>query len=420
MNPSQVMASVLNTKPRRGWAAWVVRHLLPLLLVLGSAEVQAQFTSTIRNGAVTITGYTGPGGDVAIPAMINGRPVTAIGESAFVLKPSLTSVTIPHGITSIEAYAFLWCRGLTGVTIPGSVTNIGNYAFQGCDSLLAVQVDPANTQYSSVDGILFDKAQTRLILCPPTKAGAYTIPGTVSHVVSRAFHSCIELVRIEIPRSVTRLGTGVFINCPSLTALQVDSDNPAFASVEGVLFDKGRTRLIHWPRGNSGSYTIPHGVIQVEDQAFYGSSLVSVTVPSSVTRIGEDSFYGCHNLEDVHFLGNAPSAGLNCFYQTQATLYYLPGTTGWGPKYADRPTELWLLPAPVILSNDTGFGRATEGFSFLISWATEATVVVEVSSNLTTPTWIPVSTNILSAGTSRFTDPQWANHPVRLYRVVSR
>jgi hypothetical protein len=178
MNPSQVMASVLNTKPRRGWAAWVVRHLLPLLLVLGSAEVQAQFTSTIRNGAVTITGYTGPGGDVAIPAMINGRPVTAIGESAFVLKPSLTSVTIPHGITSIEAYAFLWCRGLTGVTIPGSVTNIGNYAFQGCDSLLAVQVDPANTQYSSVDGILFDKAQTRLILCPPTKAGAYTIPAT--------------------------------------------------------------------------------------------------------------------------------------------------------------------------------------------------------------------------------------------------
>ena len=82
--------------------------LLPLLLLLLTlpAAVQAQFTYTTRNGAITITGYTGSGGAVTIPSTINGLPVRNIGAAAFIRKPSLTSITIPNSVTIIGNGAF--------------------------------------------------------------------------------------------------------------------------------------------------------------------------------------------------------------------------------------------------------------------------------------------------------------------------
>src|SRR5271155_4177863 len=81
-----------------------------------SALVQAQaasdFTTTTNNGQVTITKYTGPGGDVDIPGIINGLPVTSIGANSFQKRVGLTSVIIPEGVTSIEKYAFDGCDGL--------------------------------------------------------------------------------------------------------------------------------------------------------------------------------------------------------------------------------------------------------------------------------------------------------------------
>src|SRR5712691_4247888 len=103
--------------------------VLALALLALPAVVQAQFTYTTNNGAITITGYTGPGGDVTIPDTINGYPVTSIGYEAFYSCDSLTSVTIPNSVTSIGGYAFYYCTSLTNVTIPNSVTNIGSYAF---------------------------------------------------------------------------------------------------------------------------------------------------------------------------------------------------------------------------------------------------------------------------------------------------
>ena len=102
-----------------------------------------------------------------------------------------------------------------------------------------------------------------------------------------------------------------------------------------------------------------------------------------------------------------------------ATVYYLPGTTGWGTTFGGRPTALWFLPNPLILNNGPSFGVQTNGFGFIISWATNTSVVVEACTNLANPVWSPVSTNTLTDGSSYFSDPQWTNYPDRFYRVTS-
>jgi hypothetical protein len=100
-------------------------------------------------------------------------------------------------------------------------------------------------------------------------------------------------------------------------------------------------------------------------------------------------------------------------------VFYLPGTSGWSTTFGDRPTALWVLPYPVILTSPTNFGIRSNQFGFIISWATNVPVVVEACTDLTNPSWSPVSTNTLSGGSSYFTDSQWTNYPGRFYRLRS-
>jgi hypothetical protein len=101
------------------------------------------------------------------------------------------------------------------------------------------------------------------------------------------------------------------------------------------------------------------------------------------------------------------------------TIYYLPGTTGWGSTFDGCPTALWFLPNPLILNHCPSFGVKTNQFGFTISWATNIPVVVEACTDLANPIWNPVATNTLTAGSSYFCDPQWTNYPSRYYRLRS-
>jgi len=113
--------------------AWAVA----LLLLALQDVTQAQFSYTTNNGTITVTRYTGSGGAVSIPAVINGLPVTGIGNSAFFDK-GLTAVTIPDSVTNIGGYAFYGCASLTNVTIGNGITSIGEAAFENCFSLTSV------------------------------------------------------------------------------------------------------------------------------------------------------------------------------------------------------------------------------------------------------------------------------------------
>ena len=195
------------------------------------------------------------------------------------------SYTIPGSVTNIGEGAFNCCTGLTGITIPGSVTNIGAMAFDGCSGLSEINVDDGNAEYSSLDGVMFDKNWTTLILYPRGKPGSYTIPDSVTSLGRGAFSGCTSLASVTIPGSVINIGEHAFSGCTGLTSATICS---GVTNIEGGAFG-GCTGLT--------SVTIPGSVKRIFSHAFYGcTGLSSVTIPESVTVIGQGVFQGCTKL----------------------------------------------------------------------------------------------------------------------------
>ena len=289
-----------------------------------------------KNQTTLVQYPAGKSGSYTIP---NG--VTNIGDYAFQCCTNLTDVMIPYSVTTIGNYAFSSCTSLTSVTIPSSVTTIGALAFDNCTSLATITVDAGNSAYSSVDSVLFNKNQTTIIQYPAGKSGTYTIPNNVTGIGNSAFDNCIRLAGITIPSSTTTIGNSVFNNCTSLI-----------------------------------SVTIPDSVSSIGDWAFRScSSLISVTIGNGVSSIGDYAFSLCASLMGIYFEGNVPGIGSSVFdADNNATVYYLPGTTGWGQTFGGRPTALWNNAiGPTIKAN----GTAGE---IIINYPETVSVTIEINA----------------------------------------
>jgi len=255
-------------------------------------------------------------------------------------------IVIENGVTSIGTRAFHYCDSLMSVFIPSSVTSIGVEPFFYCFNFTSIEVETGNPAFVSENGILFNKDKTTLIYCPDKKSGSYTIPDGVLNINDYAFSWCTGLTSVTIPAGVTSIGNHAFFGCIGLSSISIGnnvtsigqfafgychglasifipnsvktigffafydarglnsidvaSTNPFFSSMEGVLFDKGRTMLVCFPCGKSGNYTIPNGVENIGTGAFgYCHRLTSVSIPNSVINIGDDAFFCCDGLTSI-------------------------------------------------------------------------------------------------------------------------
>lgn len=266
-------------------------------------EAETSFTWYEDGGMVAITNYTGTNVVVRIPPTIGGKVVKRLGASAFDGQLNIVSLDIPEGVQYCDTYSLRNCSALTNVKIPSTLIGIGTYAFYGCAKLTSVEL-PASlafygqspfssctllqsininsgcANYTSVEGVVFDKAQTILIEYPLGKTGAsYSVPATVtainnnafiynSHLTSidlpdglttisgSAFWGCNGLTSVTLPAGVSAIGQYGFGLCNALTNVTTLRTNPASLGADAFLLYDPNGRKIWVPNGTAATYKV--------------------------------------------------------------------------------------------------------------------------------------------------------------------
>lgn len=256
--------------------------------LLGSVDYDYGVTVSDKNmfaysenddGTITITGGTIVTPKLEIPAEIDGKKVSAIGNSAFLFQSFITDLVIPEGVKSLDWYCFNTCENLETVTLPDSLEFIDSWAFERCSKLKTINVpanvtringgafaqnssmtsitcDPANKNYVSVNGVLFTKDMKELVAYPGGIQGGYTVPATVNHIGDAAFYGALGLDSVTILGNLDFIGFEAFAECSKLTDVAIR---------DGVNY------VGYWAfRGCNGikSLTVPQSVTNIGNQAF--------------------------------------------------------------------------------------------------------------------------------------------------------
>ena len=211
---------------------------------------------------------------IEVPEYYEGKPVTRLEDGAFLFN-NAEEITIPETITHIDL-------------------SEERNAFSLCNNLVNIHVHPDNAQYSSRDGVLFNKDQTVLLRYPTQHAGSvYEVPDGVTVIWPEAFADCKNLTEVTISESVTEIGMGAFIRC----------------NIKRVAIPKSVKVISHFTFYfclNLAEVTISDGVQQIENWSLSNCmSLTQLTIPASVEKIGGRVFIESGNLAVVYGKGIA-------------------------------------------------------------------------------------------------------------------
>ena len=328
---------------------------------------------------------------------LNLGNVIQIQDCAFGDCAGLTQVTIPNSVVHIGDYGLGGC-GLTSITIPASVETIFDMAFYRCSYLNSINVDSDNPNYTSSNGVLFNKAMTKLILYPAGKSITdYTIPESVTNLGHGAF-GYSRLQRVTLPSRLSAVPYLSFAYNNNLTNVTCLAETPPVvgtAAFESTIENSGIT--LNVPKGyksayqaadgwrdfpqiyekyydfkngafyfnitsdstvevtcendNYGSYqdytmmTIPpsayydgkyYTVTGIGDYAFaYCRNIETLVLPSTITRIGYCAFYCCNNLSSINLPENLQSIDTYAFYYcNNLGNVKIPATVTWIGTYA--------------------------------------------------------------------------------------
>ena len=220
-------------------------------------------------------------------------------NTTFYIPTSLKTITITSGQLN---YSFYKCANLENIILGDNISSVGSYTFSDCTSLESITVAANNENYSSQDGILYNKAKTEFIFIPKAIKG-----------------------NITIPISISSIDKNTFSNCSKLESITVDADNENYSSQDGILYNKAKTEFIFIPKAIKGNVTIPQSMNAIGSSAFYDcTSLESITIGDSVTSIGGSAFSGCTSLESITIPDSVTSIGSSAFYSCTSlkTVYW--------------------------------------------------------------------------------------------------
>jgi len=289
----------------------VVKPHIALAETFGDFEYELD-----NNDNASIIGYSENSSAVTIPSTVDGYPVTAI-----------------------NSLAFYNCTNITSVTIPSSVVRIDTDAFSGCNSLKAFNVDSNNLNYTSTDGVLYNKDKSILISYPSGNTNAafkipdkvkvisiaafekcsglisITLPESITNIRDGAFSDCISLLNITIPSKVEKIGNYIFSGCSNLKSIQVNAANVNYKSENGVLYNYAKTTLLYYPVGKvESTFTIPKGVTSIDKYSISGNPhLTGITISSTVKELGYGAFSECSGLKSIVIPNTVTKMGYSLF-----------------------------------------------------------------------------------------------------------
>ena len=215
----------------------------------------------LDNGTVMITGtYTDKANDltkIVVPALIDGKKVSTLGESALATLNNVTEIVVSGYVTEIQAYAFRDCTKLATLKLPEHVATLGAGVFSGCTGFKAIDF----------------------------------IPNSVTKMGERVFENCTTTLKIVIPDSVTEIGGYTFVGCSGLTEVVISKN---LKEIPERMF-MGCSMLGKNVEGFE--INIPEGCTKIGAYAFADCNQVkTITIPSTVTEIGKNAFDGCKRL----------------------------------------------------------------------------------------------------------------------------
>lgn len=390
----------------------ITLRILPLLasaFLLAASPASAQLITSgnyvyTRDGpSATLVGLTFPVRDVVIPTHIDGLPVRTINGIGFStpFRTTVTSVSVPDGVTTIGPLAFQLLASLESVTLPDSVVEMGEATFLGCESLTAVSLPPNLTTLegtfvgcrsltrvslppalTTLDGTFLDCTSLESIVLPPGVTSidrgfvncsslvditwpdnlgtigeeAFlgcaalddpSLPATLGSIGPRAFKDCTGLLVIRLPDGVSSIGPEAFAGCTNLSSVAFPA---ALRTIDAGAF-RGCTTL--------EAANLPAGLRTIGSSAFSGCGLTGIVVPESVTSIGDQAFWNCPDLVDIslpdRFLASLSLIGFD-FKPEVATGMLIEGIAN---NLANNPEFVTML-ANEIIARTGHYGLATQ------------------------------------------------------------
>lgn len=299
-------------------------------------------------------------GSISIPSTVthNGTvyDVVALGEEAF-YRSTLTNVSIPTSVSCIKNSCFLFATGPSTIDVPASVTEIGELAFAAFN-MSSINVDSANPNYRTIDGMLFSKDTATIFECPMGLGGTINLPQSTKHIAPCAFTYCQSVSGITLPEGLTSIGywafmfnsrlnnviipasvshidADIFGGCTALTNLTIASGNTHYYLDGLMLYSAGGDTLLSCHKSADSVFLhdglrvvggfsnnsdiryvyVPQGVTTILDNAFASSSLVSIDLPSNMDLIDFYAFSRCGSLTNINMPSTLDRMGTGCFQE---------------------------------------------------------------------------------------------------------